>query len=1052
MLNVNAKAFVPPGVVDGAHQSFHSNAWYRYRINVAVQDRMSKTHEERYLNNISSLLTAKYLYADRGSIDEDALQYFVNEEFMDSNNIFGKEEGQKSSGFLLSRSILAHFANVNAINSANDSKGILLHLDLPSESNGDVALLLCHAWDTFFGTVSHDPQIIAVGYSRSFVGNKNLPTTGMYRHYFFLASSPDSIEPLSNIILSDCPTPLLRVVPVSSIVPYICSPCMQFGVALTVGDEAKQHFLKGKEADYSLVLSYAADRFDSIWEELERYDREFRCLLMENEKWDRIRVLHLHVNADTISGQPHIPIWDIIRFVGQLCDDCNSAVVGVSFSSASCGSDERELLSRNKDAPFFVKATLDEMLQRSCTLDVGNTCFGGFPSHVESTPGTYAFMAAIEGLNLWRRRENMHPPSYTLSQMTFADAADSFARNSYLVRRRSVGTRTLVGTDSKGNVFGIDVNSNSIFGLPICFGGAIDPVVNCIFSAVLSSSYRSSVDYRLIIEDIMIFEGRDVGGAPFVERLHMIESLGIEDESSWPHAHPSHLIILRADYVPLKATKELIDFPVLDHNNLGLVFTPSAQIEKQDSLPTFSWVPPSAITACFSVERVENSVDGIEGLKRAFLGVRPSSEENKATTAYDDEYADYQKDAYPSIVKNSIIECILHRAEDGAHWWDILQDYDEGEGRLPATFNEVDLLVHSPGVTQAEMLWLLNAPSYQCDRCHKVNDVGRNNVRHNAYWCKNCWIETGHGDCTYCGRAFSLGMLDGKSQLFYCESCWNAFGSSNTEAQIGYHVPPPPEATFTQQVMTRCVSLLIDLMNPKAPSNDVLDLCCGGSVLRKWMRNKTNRYLGIDVKRSVVDSMLGTISTASDMPPDAHYEIVCADAFSDDFWISTITKIHPRQFHVITCFAGLHHAFAGEEKARHFLGSVANALVPGGVFLGTFIDSSVLFAKGRKYSSGIVKVGWSENSVPRIGHTFSFTAGSGPVRDVSVIPIDFLIAVASEYGLNAVSEAYLTFRELIEKDPSWTKVPSSDEKEYLCALRTFAFKKESSEQMPSVAA
>nr|CCM15398.1 hypothetical protein, conserved [Leishmania guyanensis] len=1012
---------------------------------------MSALHEDSYLNSISSLLSLRYLYADRGGLDDDSLQYFINGQFIMSNNIPSSgDEEHASSGFLLSRSILTLYTDLAAVKHLNDSRGLLVHLDLPTEFNGDVSIFLASAWEAFFAAVSENPSVSAVGYSRSVVGMSGNQTNGTYRHYFFAACAlPESLELVIMGTMSEFPVPVARIVHMKSVVPYLCSPHLQLGVMITVGDEAKRSAIKDRNVDFSLEMTYRADNFLEAWKAIRNIETHFLEALNRDVKWDRIHILHLHIDPTPTENPVAIPIWDIVWFIGLLCDDCSASIIGVSFSTTALDSPTKELVSRNKSAPFYVCSNLDAMLVANLSLDTKSTYYGGVPSHVKTVLPCWTWEPAVSAMELWQRARKHLSPVEMLTRMSFADAADSFARGIYTVHRKAVGTPIVLGTDSKGNIFGYDVDHNSVFGLPLCFGGTVDPVISCVFKGTLSSSYRSSLDYRIIIDDILLFKGKETKGIPFAERMRMLSNLGIEDESTWPHADPAHIVILKAECLPLDSSKKLVDTPVFDHSNMGLVFTPSIQPDDNSVFPTFVWVPPTSLTVRFVVENIVVANEMNEGFDRAYLGVFSNNVDSRIIIPYEGEFADYQREAYPTLGVGSIVECLLRRADDGAHWWDVLQDFDIAEKYEADSFDHVDELVHSPGVTQEEMLWLLKAPSYQCERCHKVNDVGRRNNRHNAYWCKNCWIETGHGDCVYCGRTFVLGMLDGTSNFFYCEECWRSFSTFNTDAEIGYHVPPPPNATFTQQVTTRCVSLLIDLMNPKTPSNDILDLCCGGSVARKWMRNKTSRYVGIDLKRSVVDAITSLICDSKEMPPEARYDVICGDVFSEDFWMSTIVKMHPRQFHLISCFAGLHHAFSSEEKARHFLGSIANALVPGGTFLGMFIDASVLFAKGKTYANSIMKAGWSVDSVPRIGHTFQFTTNNGPMRDVNVIPIDFLIAVASEYGLHAVSEAYLTFRELIEKDASWTKVPSTDEKEYLCARRTFAFKKESNELTPS---
>lgn len=1051
MLNVNAKAFVPPGVVEGVPPSFIANPWYRYRLNVPIEERLSSIHEERYLNNISSLLSLKFLFAERGGLDDDALQYFLNAQFLLSNNTTSRGNvDQTSSGFLLSRTILKLYNDPSSMTNLNDAKGLILHLDLPTECNGDVAVFLANAWETFYAAVAENSRVSAIGYSRSVVGLGGSAVGGTYRHHFFVAcSAPEMLETMLINLMAECPVRVRCILPVKSVVPYICCPHLQLGIAITLGKEARRSFVKDRKPDVSVDIKYKVDDFHEAWKEIERALNSFRDFIAIDGKWEKTQFLHLHIDVIPTSKAVTVSVCDVIRKIGYFSDDAGASIIGISISSDFTDRFVEQLVRRNKSGPFYTNASLDEMMRKDVSLDTENVYFGGFPSHVKAVLPVAAHDAAVAALELWQRFEKQMPSTELLTRMTFADAADSFARTPYIVRRKAVGAQVIIGTDAMGNVFGVDVAHNSVFGLPMCFGGTVAPVINCVFKGTVASSYRSSLDYRVIVDDLLVFEGKETKGIPYTERLRLLSSIGIEDETTWPHANAAHIVILKAESAPFDQTKELVETPVFDHSNLGIVFSPSVQPENEAILPIFEWIPPTSLTARFVVENVEAPDDVNEGFRRAFLGVFSSNVQKKIVLPYEGEYADYHREAYPNLKVGSLIECLLRRADDGAHWWDVLKDLEPTETTVANSFDEVDDLVHSPGVTQEEMLWLLRAPSFQCERCHKVNDMGRRNNRHNAYWCKNCWIETGHGDCMYCGRSFALGMLDGRSNLFYCEDCWNAFSSTNTDAEVGYHVPPPPNATFTQQVTTRCVSLLIDLMNSKTPSNDVLDLCCGGSVLRKWMRNKTYRYVGIDLKRSVIDSLTSVVNSAKERVKDGQYDVVCGDVFSDDFWVSTIVKIHPQQFHVISCFAGLHHAFENEQKARHFLGSVANALVPGGTFLGTFIDASVLFSKGKKYANSIMKAGWTEDSVPRIGHTFQFTTNNGPLRDINVIPIDFLIAVAAEYGLHAVSEAYMTFRELIEKDASWTKVPSADEKEYLCALRTFAFKKESSELAPA---
>ncbi|RNF13516.1 uncharacterized protein Tco025E_06197 [Trypanosoma conorhini] len=291
-----------------------------------------------------------------------------------------------------------------------------------------------------------------------------------------------------------------------------------------------------------------------------------------------------------------------------------------------------------------------------------------------------------------------------------------------------------------------------------------------------------------------------------------------------------------------------------------------------------------------------------------------------------------------------------------------------------------------------------------------------------------------------------MGKIDVFSKRFYCDNCWAVFYSTNSNAEIGYMVPPPPNTSFSTQVLTRCISLLIDTINPKAPTNDVLELCCGGAVARKWIKNKSTRYVGLDLKSSVVEATTELISSLQDeMSGISSYDVICADAFSPDLWTHHITKIHPRQFHTITVFSGFQHAFDNEKKIRHVIGSIANTLVPRGVFLGCFFDISTLYEKGDTIND-LFTVEWDDDFRPRNGNYFFLSIQDEPRKKMNVISIDFLVAVAQEYGLSAIPEACLTFLEILENDPNFAKKFSKGEKEYLWAMRAFAFRKDGSPQ------
>ncbi|CCW63481.1 unnamed protein product [Phytomonas sp. EM1] len=1051
MLNINAKSFVPPGA-SSVDPNFGIDAGlYQYRIDAPVLKIADLSTCAKTRNHVSVLLFSKKLFAIRGKFDEEGLFYFLATNLMTATNIPSLDGNRKkSSGFLLSRRILALHADMNNINALNDAHGFLIRLDIPRYFGFDASTQINSMWTSFFSKISSDPNFISMGYIRSLVGLNETQIGGTYRHYFFVAcSSLDLALKFPEVLLNGSRLRPLRVLPIASIVPFLCGSKIPLGILITVGDDAKKKYLEDAVSDFSLEIDYFMDDPMRTRESLEAFEKLYSSILNGDCRWERTYLAHLHIKTIVTQNEDIFQICDVLRYIGNLCDDTATSIMGVSFSNPDVVPGCHELLTLNKKSPFYQNVSFNEIMRKNYAFDTANTIYAPVPQCICMPLCSSTFRVAVHAIHTFRLKGlSKLLEEKLLTRMTVPDAAEQFANCLFFARRKSIGTPVLLGIDNDGNVYCVDLYGFSIFGLPNVLPEAREQLTGCLFKGTLTSSYYAHQEYRIIIEDVFIFHGKEVHNDMFFDRWCLLEKIDLNEEDSCPYATYNRVLVLKANYVPFEKSEKLIKTLPSDHATQGIAFVCNdISFCGNASSLVYLWRQPSSLTAFFYVSNVESILEGNVEIKRAFLSVR-ANESDKTFTKYKNEYADFLHEAHPEIKIGSVVDCIPRRSNDGAHWWDVLRSFEPGMHSV-ATYEEVNTLVQSPGISQKEMLWLLNVRAYLCERCHRVNDVGKINPRYNAYWCKNCWSETGHGDCAYCGRILVLGMPDGISNFFYCEDCWNVFSSINTWSEIGYHVPPPPDATFKEQVMTRCVCLLIDQVSQKFPTNDVLDLCCGGSVVRKWMLNKTMSYVGVDLNASIVGSVLETISNSPELIPNAQYDVICADAFSEDFWTSTVIKIHPRQFQAIACFSGLYHAFFDEVKARHFIASVANALVPGGLFLGFVLDASALYSKGAKYANSVFCTEWKEGSVPRVGQRFSISV-DGPLHEVAVIPIDFFVAVASEYGLKVVLEACQTVRGLIERDANWTRVPSAAEKEYLCALKSFAFKKESNKQLPSL--
>ena len=177
----------------------------------------------------------------------------------------------------------------------------------------------------------------------------------------------------------------------------------------------------------------------------------------------------------------------------------------------------------------------------------------------------------------------------------------------------------------------------------------------------------------------------------------------------------------------------------------------------------------------------------------------------------------------------------------------------------------------------------------------------------------------------YCSKPYVHGGKDTLTDRFYCEACWGMFQTSRTFAAGA--PPPPPDATFSVQVSTRVFSLLIDAVcSGKGASNDILDLCAGASVVRKWASAQVQRYVAIENDRAAVDDL-------ADHRPQAARKSVRRPTATrlyrarGSHCSRSATATVPRRdlFPRSTPLLRLRHV-------RDVLFRISNALVPNGVF------------------------------------------------------------------------------------------------------------------------
>jgi mRNA (guanine-N7-)-methyltransferase len=140
----------------------------------------------------------------------------------------------------------------------------------------------------------------------------------------------------------------------------------------------------------------------------------------------------------------------------------------------------------------------------------------------------------------------------------------------------------------------------------------------------------------------------------------------------------------------------------------------------------------------------------------------------------------------------------------------------------------------------------------------------------------------------------------------------------------------------------------------------VLDLCCGkGGDVPKWKFVRPSHYVGADLSGTSVKEAqrrYGEIILDKVRPVEAPPAIfIVADCGDEKNLISTILETEPGlkslrkkiMFDIVSCQFSVHYMFEHESKLRAFFRNVTDRLEPGGVFIGTTIDSDRVVHKIR---------------------------------------------------------------------------------------------------------
>lgn len=216
-------------------------------------------------------------------------------------------------------------------------------------------------------------------------------------------------------------------------------------------------------------------------------------------------------------------------------------------------------------------------------------------------------------------------------------------------------------------------------------------------------------------------------------------------------------------------------------------------------------------------------------------------------------------------------------------------------------------------------------------------------------------------------------------------------------------------------------SVLIDQFCPRKPI--VLDLCCGkGGDLMKWRVQGASFVAMVDGASESVKSAMnrynGLLDSEEGIPFKSHFAI--ADCFR--VRLKTIKGFYPFPeeplFDLVSCQFALHYAFESEERLRAVLQNVSDNLRPGGAFIGTIPDASMILSNAKRseeeyfaFGSDICRVRFTSETLPDLsekpfGQEYYFHLQDA-VEDLPEFLVHFptLQRIAEEFGLELVLKA-----------------------------------------------
>ncbi|KAI1693362.1 mRNA capping enzyme domain-containing protein [Ditylenchus destructor] len=240
------------------------------------------------------------------------------------------------------------------------------------------------------------------------------------------------------------------------------------------------------------------------------------------------------------------------------------------------------------------------------------------------------------------------------------------------------------------------------------------------------------------------------------------------------------------------------------------------------------------------------------------------------------------------------------------------------------------------------------------------------------------------------------------------------------------------------------------LRDEGSSSATVLDLCCGkGGDLLKWKIGNISSIVMTDVAEIALNhcrdrytEMRDRFARDRQQPFEAHF--IAADATQD-----SLREKYPdttMHFDLVSCQFALHYSFSSEESAQKILWNAADALRPGGYFIGAIPDASMIMQFLHKnnghFQNEVCKISYvdksenfAEHQPPLFGAQLNFELDEVVNCPEYLAYFPLLVRILEEFGMELVY--YYNFPDAINYYLKKNEKNALDLMKRIRALETF---------------